>query len=105
MKREPRWKLWHDYREQAVDWCRKGNDVESWYCLLLAEALVWRPPNTKKQEKQQKLWQNRGLLERTRANIMSCMPLTTGAARDNLAAARSTVEFMIDHNKYQMRSL
>jgi len=109
MKHEERWALWRQQRELAVSRYRshwsEAENVGSWYCLLLAEELIWVPERSGKQVRQQKLFLARGLLERTKANIVSCMSLTTGAARDNLAAARSTLDFMIEHNKEQMRSL
>lgn len=82
------------------------NMHEHWYQLLLAAEANYSPPRTEKQQRQQKLWQQRGLLERTRANLRAvqkdCTYSGEIAAINNVVAI---VENLIRRNQQQMITL
>lgn len=48
---------------------RTGHERDSWCWLLLNEYYGGKPPKSMRVAKQQKLWQQRGTLERTRVNL------------------------------------
>lgn len=84
---------------------------EHWYQLLLAAEVNYAPPKTEKQKRQQQLWQQRGHLERTRANLNGILH---NAAFGNdyfpwgytqILQARDAINQMINTNIVLMNSL
>lgn len=109
MKTEERYRLWRNLRESAVLHYERDQEASSWYNLLLAEQLMWAPPRTDKQKRQLKLWQQRGTLERTRANIGNLIDVARAADRydivDALALANYHIWSLIELNMKEMKSL
>lgn len=100
-----RWETYHQELQLAETCWVVNDETWSWYHLLRAAEALWYPEPTEKQKQQQKLWKQRGLLELTKANLRSVIPLAKGYWKDNLVAAESTVDGLIGLNKQQMGNI
>lgn len=60
---------WRSNREEAIWQFEQGNETAMWMCLLLAEDAIWAHPQSARQKEAQRLWQQRGTLERLFANL------------------------------------
>ena len=78
-----------------------------WYYLLLAEAAIYHRQSTARQKEAQKLWQQRGLLERTLANMRMVTrdgSIKLHRAKEFVAAVDELYE-QIRHNKKLMSTI
>lgn len=111
MKATEKWNLWRYYLSEA----HVHIDVEEtseygWYYLLLAEETVYAYERSDKQQRQQKLWQQRGLLERTKANLRTILQDGSIKAECDWEAralmnAENHIRELIRRNQQQMKAL
>lgn len=76
-------------------------------CQLECEIRAERKESTPRQQEVQRLWQQRGLLERTKANLRSVAEITMKAYghRGAIASALVTISLLIDINKQQAATI
>lgn len=90
--------------------CETGDDVESWYALLQYQEYVHRWDRSARQKEVQRLWQQRGLLERTKANLRSILRDGSIKAESNYEARALTtavdhISELIRRNIYAMHTV
>lgn len=105
---------WYTYKSAAEIAYESGRITASWLHLLHGElqrdeqTKRWenRRPSTPRQQEVQKLWQQRGMLERTLANLRSVREITPfGYDKINtITAAMNTVSWLIDANKIAIKT-
>ncbi len=107
MKTAEPWNNFNSLMATARYQYAQGYEAPSWYYLLLATEVNWRPEPTPKQVQQRKLWVQRGHLERTLSNLREL--LRNSAYKDSnpekIYSAVDEVKKLIADNREQMRNL
>lgn len=111
---------WHPTLNKAQEWYesietftskdfRQEAETQSWLWLLSWAETNYRSyrTSTEKQQRQQTLWQQRGLLERTKANLRSVRDIYKDNAKiaASLTGTIAGISALIEFNKQAMRNL
>lgn len=85
-----------------------NNEEEQWMLLFKWAALNYCPSRSDRQKEIQRLWQQRGLLERAKANLNSCIPLVPDNclnSRLHLVSSARLIMDLIEINKMNMANI